>query len=249
MDAPASRIATLYRIVRTDHLCPSGLKAKDLLQRQGFRVNDRWLTTREQVEAFKVEHAVKTTPQVFVDKTRIGGYEDLRRYLGLRVAASNSSTYRPVLAVFAVAALLAAAASYAAFATALSSRTVEWFIAFSMCLLAMLKLQDVERFTGTFLGYDLLARRWVPYAYFYAYAELLAGVLMTAHVLTWLSAPVAFVIGSIGAVSVLKAVYIDHRELRCACVGGDSRVPLGAISLTENLLMVGMAIQMAAMVR
>jgi hypothetical protein len=29
---------------------------------------------------------------------------------------------------------------------------------------------------------------------------------------------------------------------RCACVGGDNNVPLGFVSLTENLMMVGMAI-------
>jgi hypothetical protein len=49
---------------------------------------------------------------------------------------------------------------------------------------------------------------------------------------------------SIGAISVFKAVYIDKRELKSACVGGDSKVPLGFVSLTENLMMVGMAIWM-----
>jgi hypothetical protein len=49
----------------------------------------------------------------------------------------------------------------------------------------------------------------------------------------------------VGAVSVFKAVYIDKRELKCACVGGSSNVPLGFISLTENLMMVAMAIWMA----
>jgi hypothetical protein len=39
------------------------------------------------------------------------------------------------------------------------------FVAIAMCLLAMLKLQDVDRFAIMFLGYDLLARRYVPYAY------------------------------------------------------------------------------------
>lgn len=46
------------------------------------------------------------------------------------------------------------------------------------------------------------------------------------------------------AEKVVKAVYIDKRELKCACVGGDSKVPLGFVSLTENLMMVGMAIWM-----
>src|SRR3546814_14833182 len=67
----------------------------------------------------------------------------------------------------------------------------------------------------------------------YPFAEGLAGVLMTAHVLPWLSIPVALFIGSIGAVSVFKAVYIDKRTLKCACVGGSSKVPLGFVSLNE----------------
>lgn len=75
--------------------------------------------------------------------------------------------------------------------------------------------------------------------------EGLAGVLMVAGALTWLSVPVALFIGSVGAASVFKAVYIDGRELKCACVGGSSNVPLGFISLTENLMMVAMAIWMA----
>jgi hypothetical protein len=66
-------------------------------------------------------------------------------------------------------------------------------------------------------------------------------------VATWLSAPLALLIGTIGAVSVFKAVYIDKRELKCACVGGDSNVPLGFVSLTENLGMVAMSVVMLAL--
>lgn len=69
---------------------------------------------------------------------------------------------------------------------------------------------------------------------------------MLAGALTWLSVPVAFFIGTVGAVSVIKAVYVEKRELKCACVGGSSNVPLGFISLTENLFMMGMAVWMAA---
>jgi hypothetical protein len=68
---------------------------------------------------------------------------------------------------------------------------------------------------------------------------------MVAGVLTWLSVPLALFIGIIGAVSVFKAVYVERRELKCACVGGSSNVPLGFVSLTENLMMVCMAVWMA----
>jgi hypothetical protein len=68
--------------------------------------------------------------------------------------------------------------------------------------------------------------------------------MISAQAALWLAIPVALVIGTIGAVSVFKAVYIDNRELKCACVGGDSKVPLGFVSLTENLMMVAMALWM-----
>jgi hypothetical protein len=113
-----------------------------------------------------------------------------------------------------------------------------------MIVLALLKLQNVETLATMFLNYDLLAKRWVPYSYIYPFAEGVAGVLMVAGALAWLSAPLALFIGTIGAVSVFKAVYIDKRELKCACVGGSSNVPLGFISLTENLMMIAMALWM-----
>lgn len=236
-----TRQATLYRMVMPGHTCPYGLKAKYLLERKGFTVDDRWLTTREAVDAFKAEHGVKTTPQTFVDGERIGGHDDLRRHFGLRVRDPDAVSYRPVIALFAMTALMAVAASHAAFGTALTMQAAEWFVSFSMVVLALLKLQDVDSFSTMFLNYDLLAKRWVPYGKVYPFAEGLAGVLMTAHALPWLSIPVALFIGTIGAVSVFKAVYIDKRELKCACVGGSSKVPLGFVSLTENLAMIGMA--------
>jgi glutaredoxin len=240
------RRATLYRMVMPEHTCPWGLKAKYFLEREGFTVDDHWLRTREETEAFKKEHGVSTTPQTFIDGKRIGGYEDLRRALGKPLPDPKAITYRPVIALFAITALMALAVSMAVFGTPFTWRALAWFIAFSMTVLALLKLQDVETFSSMFLNYDLLARRWVPYAYIYPYAEAFAGILMIAGVWVWLSAPVALFIGGIGAVSVFKAVYIDKRELKCACVGGASKVPLGFVSLTENLMMIAMAVWMLA---
>ena len=229
-----------------EHLCPFGLKSVDLLKRKGYAVNDNLLTSRAEQDAFKAEHGVETTPQTFIDGNRVGGYDDLRRHFGLAVADPDAVSYRPVIVVFVTAALMALAVSWAGFGTVWTIRAAEWFIAFSMCILALLKLQDIESFSTMFLGYDLLARRYVPYSYVYPYAELLAGVLMAAGALMWVSVPVALFIGGIGAVSVFKAVYIDGRAIKCACVGGNSRVPLGFVSLTENLMMIAMAVWMIA---
>ena len=241
---PTAKRAILYRMVMPNHTCPYGLKAKDLLERSGYMVEDHHLTTREATDAFKAKHNVLTTPQAFIEGRRVGGYDDLRRFLGKRVGDPQATTYRPVIVLFAMTALMAMAASYAVTGTILTIRAAEWFIGMSMIVLALLKLQNVETFATMFLNYDLLAKRWVPYSYIYPFAEGVAGVLMVAGALTWLSVPIALFIGTIGAVSVFKAVYIDKRELKCACVGGSSNVPLGFISLTENLMMIAMAVWM-----
>jgi glutaredoxin len=244
MSSPDNQ-AVLYRMVMPEHLCPFGLKSKFLLESEGYTVEDHWLCSRGETDAFKAEHRVETTPQTFIGGKRIGGYNDLRRFFGKSVPDPKATSYKPVVAVFAMTALMAVAASYAATGT-LSWRTLQWFVAFSMCVLAILKLRNVESFSNMFLGYDLLARRWVPYSYLYPFGEALAGVLMIAGAFKWISVPVALFIGSVGAISVFKAVYIDRRDLKCACVGGDSNVPLGFVSLTENLMMVAMGVWMLA---
>lgn len=244
--AAASR-AVIYRMVMPEHICPSGLKALDLLKRRGFEVEDHPLRSRDETDAFKARHGVQTTPQVWIGGDRIGGHDALRRHLGLAVHDPDALTYKPVIAIFAMAAALALAVAWGTMggAGALPTlHTLQLFLGFATALLALQKLRDVETFSSGFLGYDLLAQRWPRYAYVYPWAEALVGLLMIAGTLIWLMAPIALFIGGIGAVSVFKAVYIDKRELKCACVGGNSNVPLGFVSLTENLVMIGMAVWM-----
>lgn len=60
--------ATLYRMVMEEHVCPFGLKARDLLKREGYAVDDHWLTFHAETEAFKAKHNVETTPQVCLSR-------------------------------------------------------------------------------------------------------------------------------------------------------------------------------------
>jgi len=75
------RVATLYRMKLPTHECPYGLLARRMLDDAGFETDERLLVSREQVDEFKTEHGVDTTPQVFVDGKRIGGSDELADYL------------------------------------------------------------------------------------------------------------------------------------------------------------------------
>lgn len=243
------KTASLYRMKMPGHLCPFGLKSKALLEHKGYKVDDNLLTSRDEVDAYKKAHGVETTPQSFIDGERIGGFTDLKKQFGYRVLGKDETTYVPIIAIFGSTFLMALAIVLKLYEGFPLLTFLKWFFAISMVALAIQKLQDVGGFVNGFLGYDLLARKYVPYGYAYPFAELWAGVGMmaligTGSTLIWLVAPVAIFIGAIGAVSVIKAVYVEKRDLKCACVGGGSNVPLGFLSLTENLVMLGMGIWM-----
>ena len=78
---PETQSATLYRMVLPEHTCPFGVRARQMLDEAGFEVEEHVLGTREEVDAFKAEQGVSTTPQCFIDGERIGGSSELEQYL------------------------------------------------------------------------------------------------------------------------------------------------------------------------
>ena len=82
------REAIIYRMVLPDHTCPYGIRAKQMLREAGYDVDDRILSSREEVEAFQEENNVATTPQVVVGDTLIGGSDELKEYLSKQPAGT-----------------------------------------------------------------------------------------------------------------------------------------------------------------
>jgi len=89
----------LYRMSMPEHECPWGLKANALLKEKKIAFEDHRLTSQDDVDAFKARYGVATTPQVFSDQQRIGGYTDLAALLGVDAVGADYC-YAPILAVF-----------------------------------------------------------------------------------------------------------------------------------------------------
>lgn len=77
----ASRTATLTRMVLPEHECPFGVRAKAMLEEAGYEIDEHILASRDEVEAFKAEHGVATTPLIEIDGETVGGSSDLEAYL------------------------------------------------------------------------------------------------------------------------------------------------------------------------
>jgi glutaredoxin len=216
----------VYRMSTPEHECPWGLKAVNLLQEKGIEFEDHKLKSKEETEAFKTKHNVQTTPQIFFGDERIGGYTDLAEKLDVKAEGAEYS-YTPVIAVFSSAGLMALA----------TSMGLTGFMGFSLSLLATLKLMDIESFAESFAKYDLITKKIRPYAKIYPFAELAIALGFLSGVAPLATGITSLFVGISGGISVIKAVYIDKLALNCACVGGNSKAPLGIVSFTENAIM------------
>ena len=218
----------LYRMLTPEHKCPWGVKAVNLLKEKKIEFEDHKLRSPEELEAFKTKHDVQTTPQIFFGESRIGGYTDLASKLEVEVEESADKTaYVPVIAIFSTAGLMALA----------TTMGLTGFMGFSLSLLASLKLMDIESFAQGFEKYDLITKKIRPYAKIYPFTELAIGLGFLSGVAPLATGITSLLIGVSGGISVFKAVYLDKLDLNCACVGGDSRTPLGIISFAENAIM------------
>ena len=142
--------ARIVRMVTPDHLCPWGVKAKDLLERNDYEIEDEHLDSMDANKAYKEENGYDAPPQIFIEGVRVGGYEALRNHLGMEPEEKEGKTYQPVLAIFAVTFLMSITTAYAMTAGFPPVRIIELFIAFSMCVLGIQKLQDLSAFTTGF---------------------------------------------------------------------------------------------------
>lgn len=216
----------LYRMSTPEHECPWGLRAVNLLNEKGIEFDDVKLTSQNEVAAFKAQHNVSTTPQIFFGDRRIGGYTDLAAYLEVEAETADYS-YTPVAALFSTAGLMALATSLG----------IPGFMGISLSMLASLKLMDIDSFSESFEKYDLITRRFKPYGKVYPFAELAIGLGFLSGIAPLATGIGSLIVGVSGAVSVFKAVYIDKMALNCACIGGNSKAPLGVVSFAENAIM------------
>ncbi|MGL5062565.1 MAG: glutaredoxin family protein [Microcoleus sp.] len=223
----------LYRMSTHDRECPWGLRAIELLTKQDIPFEDIKLRSPEEIDAFKAKYGVTTTPQIFFGDKRIGGYTDLAEYLDVK-SEKDEYSYTPVIALFSTAGAIALAASLG----------MTGFMGISLSMLASLKLMDLKSFTESFEKYDLVTKRIKPYAKVYPFAELSIGLGFLSGIAPLATGIGSFAIGISGAISVFKAVYIDKMALNCACVGGNSKAPLGIISFAENAIMAGMGVML-----
>lgn len=127
---------------------------------------------------------------------------------------------------------------------------ISLLMGYFVSILAFLKLLDISAFARGFTRYDLIAQKWSTWCFIYPFLELAIGIAFLGLLYPKIVGVIAFVLGGIGTISISYALYIpsakhtSSKPLACACTGGKLDVPLGVLSILENVAMALMGLGM-----
>jgi hypothetical protein len=114
------------------------------------------------------------------------------------------------------------------------------FMGFFFCLLSMFKFFNLEGFKEGFQKYDLIAKQYPSYAYFYPFIELGLGLLYLSNFYPITTNIITLGIMTISGLGVWTSIR-SGLKTNCACLGTVLQVPLSTVSVIENLGMALMA--------
>ncbi len=118
---------------------------------------------------------------------------------------------------------------------------MRYFMATYLLVFGLFKLVDLKMFAHGFSEYDPIAMRSSLYAKLYPFIELGLSILFFANVMPALRNVLVVIIFGINLIGVVAHLN-DKNKIRCACLGKFVNLPLTTITVTEDALMVAMAV-------
>ncbi len=153
------------------------------------------------------------------------------------------SVYQPIFVIFGVALAGGIVLTLGASQGFSWARLMQGTMGFFLLPLALLKLLDLTGFVSAFARYDPVTKLFRPYGYLYPFLELGLALAFIAGFWPMAVYGATLVIMGIGAIGIVR-VLARGEKLRCACVGTKIDVPLGPVSIAENLGMAMMSVVM-----
>jgi hypothetical protein len=117
------------------------------------------------------------------------------------------------------------------------------FMGIFFLVFAGFKFIGYKMFAMMFAGYDVLAKRVKAYSYAFPFIELGLGIAYLSNLLPVYREVLTILVMGIGVIGVVQEIK-KRSGVHCACLGNIIKLPLSTVSLTEDVLMVAMAVTM-----
>ncbi len=158
---------------------------------------------------------------------------------------STWETYKPLVLIFIFVSGISVIAAF-------DAQAFSWhhwmrnFMAGFFIVFSFFKLLDLKGFAHSYAMYDLLAKQWKGYGYVYPFLELGLGILYLTAINLPATHIATIIIMGFSSIGVIRNM-LSPNQVQCACLGTVFKLPLGNVTLVENLLMVLMAGAMLVM--
>lgn len=117
---------------------------------------------------------------------------------------------------------------------------MQHFMAGFFLVFSFFKLLNLKGFAESYSSYDVIAKKWLGWGYVYAFIELGLGVAYLINFNPALTNAVTFIVMSISITGVLQTLF-NKRKIQCACLGAIFNLPMSAITLIEDAVMIAMS--------
>jgi hypothetical protein len=98
------------------------------------------------------------------------------------------------------------------------------------------KAINLTGFVHAYREYDIIAKRFMLYAYLYPFIELTLGIMYITRsqliIANWITV-MLMAVSSIGVILALT----QKKEITCACLGTVFKIPMTYVTLAEDLIM------------
>ncbi len=148
-------------------------------------------------------------------------------------------TYKPILLIFGYVLAVSIIAGFSAveFNGDLAMRV---FMAGFFLVFSFFKMLDLDGFADSYTMYDVIARKFRPWAYVYAFVELALGLAYATNFVPLLTNAITLVVMTISIIGVLQSV-LNKRAIQCACLGAVFNLPMSTVTIIEDGLMIAMS--------
>ncbi|MDB5004639.1 MAG: heavy metal transporter [Mucilaginibacter sp.] len=148
-------------------------------------------------------------------------------------------TYKPILLIFGyiLAIALIAGNIKPVFDISLAMRV---FMAGFFLVFSFFKMLNLDGFADSYVMYDVVAKKFRPWAYIYAFIELALGLAFALNIYPLITNALTFVVMTISIIGVLQSI-LNKRTIQCACLGAVFNLPMSTVTIIEDGLMIVMS--------
>ena len=154
-------------------------------------------------------------------------------------SVDDDQSYYPILLIFGYITVVSLLIQF----TQGSFNLTQWmshFMAGFFLVFSFFKLMNLRGFQEGYSMYDVIAKRFPTWGFIYPFIELFLGIAYLTSFQPLGTNIVTVLVMGISSIGVIKSM-LKKTQIQCACLGTVIKLPLGKVTLFEDLLMVLMS--------